>query len=215
MVNYRKPFFRVMRIIFVVLVVFFLIGGGLTYAEAFLSSTIDHGSANGSPVEINGTVYGSYLLAEAFNYSIFFQPRASASDYNLSSSSGFSWSINNPVFLNNTRNLTLQFMQKNNITNMSDVPSTMVLYSASGLDPNVPVSGATIQIPRISDALSALAANVTGFNWTSYLSTLVTENTNQNFPIFGSKYVNVVQLNFDILDELISQGVISSSYLQG
>lgn len=212
--NTKTTAVRLLKTVFVVFVIFFLIGGGLTYAEALLSDTLDHNSANGSPVKVDGKIYASYLLAEAFNYSIFFQPRASATDYNLSSSAGFSWSIDNSVFINQTRNLTLQFMQRNNITNMSEVPSAMVLYSASGLDPDIPLSGAVIQIPRISSALSSFAANVTDFNWTTYITNLVNENIKQNFPIFGSQYVNVVQLNFDIIDVLISQGVISSSFLE-
>lgn len=212
--NFKTPAMRIIKTVFVVFVVLFLIGGGLTYAEAFIAGTIDHGSANGTPVKIDGKIYGSYLLAEAFNYSIFFQPRASATDYNLSSSAGFSWSLDNPVFLNQTRNLTIQFMKENNITNMSDVPSTMVLYSASGLDPDIPLSGALVQMPRVSSALAAFASNVTGYNWTEFVNKLVSENIRQNFPIFGSQYVNVVTMNFEIIRELISLGVISSSFLQ-
>lgn len=210
----KTSLIRGLKTVLVVLIVFFLIGGGLTYVEAVIAETLDHNSSSGSPVSVGGRVYGSYLLTEAFNYSIFFHPRPSAIDYKLSSSSGFSWSLDNPVFLNNTRNLTLQFMRDNNLTNMSQVPSTMVLYSDSGLDPNIPLDGAMIQLPRISASLSVFASNLTGFNWTKYLLGIVDANVQQNFPVFGSQYVNVVYLNFDILNELMAKHVISQSYLQ-
>ena len=66
--------------------------------------------------------------------------------------------------------------------------------SASGVDPDITPEQAYIQIPRIS--------NVTGISSTN-LSILVNKNINiqsdVNFGIFASDYVNVNQLNFDLI----------------
>ena len=54
-----------------------LLGYVIPTAMSAATQAIDPNQAEGSPIVINGTVYGSYYLAEAFNFSIFFQPRPS------------------------------------------------------------------------------------------------------------------------------------------
>lgn len=162
----------------------------------------------GSPVEINGTIYGSYLLADAFNASYFFQPRPAASN-------------NYPLTTNNTLNQTLQyihqFKSENPTVNISQIPYAMVAYSASGEDPNIPVLGAVDQVARISASIHNLGQNasvnisLTGIE--AQLNSLIQQNEQRNFPIFGSYYVNTVSLNVWIINYLTDMKIMPSNVL--
>lgn len=173
--------------------------------------------SEGSPVIINGTVYGSEYLAEAFNSSLFFQPRPSATGYNLSISGSSSLSPNDPGYLNLTEQYLKQFLEENPGINVSQVPYSMVAPSDSGLDPNIPVLGAFDQVPRIAHSICDLAAenNITmGLNATEvFLNHTITDHEAQNFPIFGSYYVNTITLNFIIIKLLMEKGILPANFL--
>lgn len=173
--------------------------------------------SEGSPVTINGTVYGTEYLAEAFNSSLFFQSRPSATGYNLSISGSSSLSPNDPGYLNLTEQYLKQFLEENPGINVSQVPYSMVAPSDSGLDPNIPVLGAFDQVPRIARSISALASdnNITmGINSTeSFLNITITDHEAQNFPVFGSYYVNTVTLNFIIIKFLMEKGILPAGFL--
>ncbi|WP_237265366.1 potassium-transporting ATPase subunit KdpC [Thermoplasma sp. Kam2015] len=168
--------------------------------------------SEGQPVKIDGHIYGSYLLAEAFNSSFFFQPRPSAIDYNLSESGAYDYSLGNPQMLNLTEKYLHQFMKENPGVNISEIPYAMISYSGSGLDPDIPLQGAIIQIPRISIALHNIT-NLSVKYLYSYLHSMVNRSKVQNFPFFGSYYVNVVRLNVNIIEFLLHGGYIKQSQI--
>ncbi|MCL4329467.1 MAG: potassium-transporting ATPase subunit C [Candidatus Thermoplasmatota archaeon] len=194
-----------------------LLGYVIPTAISAATQAIDPNQAEGSPIVINGTVYGSYYLAEAFNFSIFFQPRPSAINYNLSESGAYSYSIDNPQLLNLTREYIHRFLQENPNVTVSELSIDMVSYSASGLDPSIPVADALLQVPRIAQNLSIFYAArdvpVTISSMSSYLVGLISGNEQQNFPVFGSFYVNTVQLDISIIESMISHGIINQSFL--
>lgn len=206
-----------------VAIVFFVIGFVYPTVSAVISEHVLPGSSDGSQVRINGTVYGSYLLAEAFNSSVFFHPRPSAVDYNLTQSGSYPYSPGNSTTLNITQKDLKQFMNDNPGVNRSRIPYSMVAASASGLDPNIPLQGAVIQVDRIAGALHQLS--LSHFNRTGngsvlktgsvmqFLNQSVNADKKQNFPLFGSYYVNTVALNFQIISMLMDKGVISQSFL--
>lgn len=174
--------------------------------------------SQGSPITINGTVYGTEYLAEAFNSTVFFQPRPSAIDYNLSISGSSSYSPNDPSSLNMTQQYLKQFLSENPGINISEVPYAMIAPSDSGLDPNIPVLGAYDQVPRIALAISDLAGkygiNISVNYMETFLNQTISDHQVQNFPIFGSYYVNIVALNFIILKFLMNKGILPSNFLQ-
>ncbi|MCL6089919.1 MAG: potassium-transporting ATPase subunit C [Candidatus Thermoplasmatota archaeon] len=174
--------------------------------------------SSGSPVTINGKVYGSYMIAEAFNSSVFFHPRPSAIGYNMSTSGGYSYSIDSNQTLNLTQHYIKKFEQENPGINMSQIPEAMVSYSASGLDPNIPVLGAYDQVPRIATAIYNLSLNkslnLSVSNIYAILNDSINRNERQNFPIFGSYYVNTVELNIDILKLLMAENILPKNFLQ-
>lgn len=192
----------------------FILGFAFPTITAIITQEIDPHSATGSPVTIDGKVYGSYLLAEAFNSSIFFQARPSAIGYNLSQSGGLSYAIDNSNLINQTRAYLVQFEKENNLTSASQIPTSMITYSGSGLDPNIPLQGAIDQVGRISQNLSAFTNGSLPVNFTyDYVVNITASDISYNFPIFGSPYVNTVVLNFDIINLLMEKGYITQSFL--
>ncbi|MGC8609411.1 MAG: potassium-transporting ATPase subunit KdpC [Thermoplasmata archaeon] len=157
--------------------------------------------SEGQPIKIDGKIYGSYLLAQAFNSSIFFHPRPSAIDYNLSESGSSLYSLGNPKELNITEGYLNEFLKENPGINVSQIPSAMISVSDSGLDPDIPLAGALIQVNRVAIALN----NSSGLSLSyvhSFLLSSINEDKVQNFPFFGSYYVNVVTLNVQIIEML-------------
>jgi K+-transporting ATPase ATPase C chain len=78
---------------------------------------------------------------------------------------------------------------------MKLVPIDLVTQSGSGTDPDISVTSALLQIPRIS--------NLTGISQ-SRLTALVDQYTeNPTFGVFGEPRVNVLQLNL-ALDGLMN-----------
>ncbi|MCL4438669.1 MAG: potassium-transporting ATPase subunit C [Candidatus Thermoplasmatota archaeon] len=190
----------------------FILGFVYPTVSSIVAEGIDPFQANGSLIEENGTVYGSYLLAQAFNESYFFQPRPSATGYSYSGSGSGSYALDANQTLNQTRSLISRFISENPTVNISRIPYSMVSYSGSGVDPDIPLLGAQDQIPRITGALhfTLLAAgkNVSNTSLESFLNDTVSRYTVQNFPLFGSYYVNTVQLNLAILNLLIGDGAL-------
>ncbi|WP_393970684.1 potassium-transporting ATPase subunit C [Oxyplasma meridianum] len=200
-----------------VLLFLFLLGFVFPTVTAVITDKALPWQSDGEPVEINGTVYDSAMLARAFNNSFFFQPRPSAIDYNLSESGSTSYSLGNPALLNQTEALIQQFLKENPTINVSQIPYAMVSYSGSGLDPDIPLQGAIIQIPRIAVSIHELAlkgnVDISNQSVSAFLNHTINSDKFQNFPIFGSYEVSVVSLNFAIINYMIGNGVISSSFL--
>lgn len=199
------------------LVFLFLLGFVFPTVTAVITDKALPWQSQGEPIEVNGTVYDSAMLARAFNNSFFFQPRPSATDYNLSQSGSTSYSLGNPNLLNQTKELIDQFLKDNPTINASQIPYAMVSYSGSGLDPDIPLQGAIIQVHRVAISIENLSqeknivlsmSSISGF-----LNSTISSDKFQNFPIFGSYEVSVVSLNFAIINFMIGNGIVSSSFL--
>lgn len=141
-------------------------------------------AAEGSVIVQNGTVKGSTLVGQPFSDPMHFQSRPS----------GFSnWGPVNPALIQNVSQRVAY--QKALNPSMSLVPIDLVTQSGSGTDPNISVTSALLQIPRIS--------NITGIPQ-SRLTALVDQYTeNPTFGVFGEPRVNVLQLNL-ALDGLMN-----------
>lgn len=191
----------------------FILGFVYPTVSSIVAVELDPYQANGSLITENHTVYGSYLLAQAFNESFFFQPRPSATGYNYSNSGSGSYSIDAAQMLNQTEGLIREFEKRNPGINVSQIPYSMVSYSGSGVDPDIPVLGAEDQVARIAGSIHSLIAkageNMTNASLISMLNASVSDMEKENFPLFGSYYVNTVQLNLAILNFLIREKVLT------
>lgn len=146
----------------------------------------------GETVTVNGKNY-PINVAQKFTENKYFWPRPSAVDYNAAGSGGSNKSPDNPEYLAEVQTRIGAFLYKNPSVKRSEIPSELVTASGSGLDPNISVNGATVQIKRIANSRK-LSENK--------IAELIKNNTERPiFGMFGPAKVNVLQLNIE-LDKL-------------
>lgn len=152
--------------------------------------------ANGSLVDINGTLRGSKLIGQKTDTTIYFNARPSATNYNTLASGGSNLSLTSKKLYELVQIRKNDIITKNKLPQNTIIPADMLFSSASGLDPHISPESAKIQINRISEARGLSE------NEKQQLSTLVDRLTEQpQFGILGCKRVNVFMLNLE-LDKL-------------
>jgi K+-transporting ATPase ATPase C chain len=154
-----------------------------------------HDKANGSLVEVDGTVVGSSGIGQAFTGVTYFHPRPSAVDYDPRDSGGANLGPTNPELLKSIRKNAEAYRAENGLPADYDVPVDAVTGSASGLDPMISVTNAHLQAPRVAEARVLSLEQVLG---------LVDEHTTKRgLGFLGESGVNVLELNvaLDNLDQ--------------
>jgi potassium-transporting ATPase KdpC subunit len=148
-------------------------------------ATPEHG--NGTTIQANGKTIGYALEGQQFNQDRYFWSRPSAAAYNASASSGSNKGPSNPAYLKDVADRLDSFLVHNPGIQKEAVPSELVTASGSGLDPDISVPAARVQIKRI-----AKMRNITE----EQVSNLIHKHTTPAFlGIFGPSFVNVLQLN--------------------
>lgn len=124
--------------------------------------------SEGSPIIENGKTIGFENIGQNFTDDKYFWGRPSAVNYNAASTGGSNKGPTNPDYLSGVQANIDSFMVHNPGIKKSDIPSELVTASGSGIDPNITVKGALIQIPRIAktrkiseDKLKQLVAQFT------------------------------------------------------
>lgn len=148
--------------------------------------------ANGSLLmDKSGEVRGSELLGQNFTSDKYFHPRPSAAGNNGYDSTASGGSNLGPTSSNLVANITANiaaYRSDNNLPADKSVPADAVTASASGLDPNISLANAELQIPRVAKARGMTEGQ---------LRKLVQQNTDgRGLGIFGEPRVNVMTLNF-------------------
>ncbi len=217
MVNLKELGKMAKSSVIIMVIVVLLVGFVIPSVTSLIAENVDRGSANGTQINIDGKVYGSYLLAQAFNRSYFFQPRPSAIDFNQTSSGAPECSPNTNASLNQTIENINKFEKMNPNVTLSQIPGEMVMDSDSGLDPNIPLSGAMLEEPRVVVSIVDLAkkngVNLNRNIVNRTINNLINQSKEQDFPIFGSYYVNVMYLDVGIINFLMEKGIINQSSL--
>ena len=148
--------------------------------------------ANGSLIMQNERVVGSRLVAQPFVQTQYFHPRPSAANYDPMAMAGSNMARTNPA-LHEAVNERLTKIAAQEQIEKSKIPADLVTASGSGIDPEISVQSATIQVKRI--------ANVRYLSEQKVLK-LVQEHTIQpTFGILGKARVNVLELNL-ALDQI-------------
>jgi potassium-transporting ATPase KdpC subunit len=156
--------------------------------------------ANGSKLEVNGTVVGSKLIGQTFTKPKYFHGRPSAAgaaatgtghadpkDLSQDISSGSNYGPTNPDFLAAVKQRARGYRTENGLAPDAKVPVDAVTASASGLDPHISIANARIQARRV--------AKVRGMTL-SRVSRLIDKNTDgRSLGVLGEPGVNVVELN--------------------
>jgi len=151
------------------------------------------GSGGGEKITKNGKVVGYASIGQSFTKPEYFWSRPSAVGYNAAGSGGSNKGPSNPDYLQQVSDRIDTLLKYNPTIKKADIPADMVTASGSGLDPNISVQGAIIQIKRIA-ALRGLDEKA--------IAELVVENTKGPLlGLFGPTSVNVLKLNL-ALDEL-------------
>lgn len=150
----------------------------------------NHGK--GFVTESNGKKYYSNI-GQSFTDAKYFNSRPSAVAYNAAGSGGSNKGPSNPEYLAEVQKRIDTFLIQNPDIKKSEIPADLVTASGSGLDPNISVQGAKVQIKRI-----AKTRNIQE----SKLEKLIAENTEKPLlGLFGPEKINVLQLNL-ALDNL-------------
>ncbi|RYE19560.1 MAG: potassium-transporting ATPase subunit KdpC [Sphingobacteriales bacterium] len=151
----------------------------ITFAAKFAK-----GHGDGETISKNGKVVGYSLIGQLFTQPQYFWGRPSAVRYNAAGSAGSNKGPSNPDYLEEVSNRIDTLLKYHPYLKRADIPADMVTASGSGLDPDISIQAARMQVKRVADYRKLDEKTV---------AKLVDENTSN--PIFGPAHVNVLKLN--------------------
>jgi potassium-transporting ATPase KdpC subunit len=158
--------------------------------------------ANGSLVSANGRVVGSRLIAQGFSAPKDFRPRPSAAGngYDPNASSASNLGPTSKTLIDSIRSRTATILAEDPGSKPGEVPVDMVTASASGLDPDISVANALLQVPRVARSRRVSVERVRA---------LVEQSVQgRAFGLLGEPRLNVLELNL-ALDRLSSGEAVS------
>ena len=142
--------------------------------------------ANGSLVHSDGRVVGSSLIGQEWKGDRWFHGRASAVGYDANGSGGSNLGPNS-ADLSSAVKERLTLAAKENGVSVAQVPVDLVTASASGLDPDVSLQSALIQVERVARARGLQPARVEQL--------VRSQVQDETLGFLGSRRVNVLRLN--------------------
>lgn len=149
--------------------------------------------AKGSIVSVDGHPVGSLLIAQNVTSPGLFHPRPSAVDYAADNSGGSNYGPTNPELLKEVQQNLKDVLKQNPGTRVSVIPTDMVESSASGLDPDISLQDAFIQVPRISKA--------SGLSQVDLVRLIHRYEQEPTLGVWGEPMVNVMELNLAIVKQ--------------
>ena len=142
--------------------------------------------ANGSLIVEKDRVVGSSLVAQPFVQAQYFQSRPSASNYDPMAMAGSNMARTNPALHQAVDERLKQIAAQEQIEK-AKIPADLVTASGSGIDPEISVQSALIQVKRVAQARQISEQDVLK---------LVQQHTVQpTLGILGAERVNVLELN--------------------
>lgn len=153
--------------------------------------------AQGSLITSNGKVVGSELIGQQFSAPKYFHPRPSATTktgttdkpqpYNAAQSSASNNGPTNKSFIKGVKDAADAYRKENGLKPTDLVPVDAVTASGSGLDPDISVANANLQVARVAKARNIPLAKV---------QELVHHYTQgRQWGFLGEPRVNVLKLN--------------------
>jgi len=186
-----KSFFAELRPAILATLVLAIVCSGLYPLIVFgISQLLFPDQANGSLITgADGSVRGSKLLGQAFSDPKYFHPRPSAAGngYDAANSSGSNLGPTSEKLKNAIKDRIADYRKENGLADTDAIPADAVTASGSGLDPEISLHNAELQIPRVARTRGLSEDKV---------RELVQQNTNgRDLGVFGDPGVNVLQLN--------------------
>ncbi len=161
-----------------------------------LAQTVFPFQANGSIVIRNNEPVGSRLIGQSFSSAGYFHGRPSAAGekgYDATSSSGSNLGPTSKKLMDTVAGNLKQVREDNNLNETAQIPSDLVLASASGLDPDITPAAAYIQAERVARERKIEAGEVRRL--------VAVHIQERQWGLFGEPRVNVLALNL-ALDDL-------------
>ena len=152
-------------------------------------------NGKGEIVTHNGQTYYANI-GQSFTDDRYFLSRPSAVSYNAAGSGGSNKGPSNPDYLAEVQARIDTFLVHNPGVSRAEIPSELVTASGSGLDPDLSVQAAKVQVRRIAKIRNISETDV---------HKIIQQHTEK--PLFGSlgtEKINVLQLNI-ALDNLTKQ----------
>ena len=125
---------------------------GLAYPFAItgLSRLCFPEKAGGSLIIYDGRVTGSALLGQRFETGRYFHGRPSATNYDGSNSGGTNFGPTNRKLVEEVAGRVEKTRREERLGPKAPVPSDLVLSSGSGLDPDISLDAAMVQVARVA-----------------------------------------------------------------
>jgi len=146
--------------------------------------------ANGSLIKAkDGTVLGSEMIGQNFSDDQYFnsRPSAAGTGYDAMSSGGTNLGPTSQKLHDSIKAAVDAYRKQNGLAADALVPADAVTSSASGLDPDISVKNAMLQVARVAKTRKLTPDAV---------RTLVEKYTEgRDFGVFGEPRVNVLKLN--------------------
>ena len=182
--------------------IFFIIVCGLLYPLVLtgIGQAAFHSKANGSLIYANDKIVGSELIGQKFTNPKFFEGRPSSINYDCSKSEVNNNKItgvkaygpNSPALLLSVGMTVNKFLAENPTVQRKDLPASLFTQSASGLDPDISLKAAQIQLDRVAKNTGLSKEQLDKFINES------SDGTSHN----GTKLINVLELNLHVAKEL-------------
>ena len=148
--------------------------------------------AKGSLIELDGKILGSRLVAQPFTDPKYFQPRPSAANYDPMAMAGSNMARTNPELTKIIEQRIADIEARDHIDGRQ-IPSDLVTASGSGIDPEISLKSAMIQVKRVAEARHLSDQQVIE---------LIQEYTlKPTFGVLGQERINVLELNL-ALDQI-------------
>lgn len=145
------------------------------------------GGGKGQTIELNGKVVGYENIGQNFTDDKYFQGRPSAVNYNAAGSAGSNKGGSNPDYLINVQARIDTFLIHNPTIKKSEIPSDLVTASGSGLDPNISIQAAKVQVSRI--------AKIRNKSEKIIYDLIENQTEKPLLGMFGPEKINVLKLN--------------------
>jgi K+-transporting ATPase ATPase C chain len=183
--------------------VLFMLVTGLAYplATTAIAQVLFPSQARGSLVERDGALIGSAIIGQDFQQPTYFHPRPSATTapdpadstksvdqpYNAALSAASNLGPTSKKLLDAVAARALAYRKENGLGADTQVPVDAVTASASGLDPDISLANARLQIGRV--------ARTRGLPEQQLQVLVERETTPRQLGLLGEPRVNVLQLN--------------------